>query len=470
MNDEATAREAVFATRFEREVWPLFTRGEGKGCLNCHDAETKSELYLGTDAEGNFRMLLDHGYFSPADPDGLLGRVSSTDPKKRMPKGRLAKAWTGSEVELLRSFASEVTAQLRSSQAADERFPRGLLRPYEGKLAASGSDNQFISYWQLKGKIRTLLEDDWIREGRDLFQENIALFGGADFTERFNESTKASPTFLTGLEMLARDVVGRAYARRKGPFAARPDDLTSPVSMDQPDPPYAAAIDRLYRHLLFRPASADERQAAFELIKRVYAAETEMQKNDFELGFTLVVSDPATGLDSSESLSIPVRAGPNQLFQEFVDQSDVQKEENEPSKPEANTRRRDRRVSGLTAEKTLAGTFQLRPDDPTQVLRLFNAKTVGNVSFAGVRLRPVNSADTNAIIVLAATNRAAQAEGAWKIEERKGLTSFEDENNNKGSSSVTVRLDVPAAGPYEVTLFWRQSAENARAVLVEIAS
>src|SRR4051795_6864915 len=63
-------------TEFERNIWPLLTRGEGDSCVSCHDAETKSELRFFPEARASFQSLLEKGYFAASDPDSLLGRVS----------------------------------------------------------------------------------------------------------------------------------------------------------------------------------------------------------------------------------------------------------------------------------------------------------------------------------------------------------------------------------------------------------
>src|SRR4029077_21066896 len=78
--------------------------------------------------------------------------------------------------------------------------------------------NTFLGFRQLQGKIKTVFHDDWRRDERDRFQENLTQFGGADFVRRFDESTRATPSFLSALEGLARDVATKAFLNGSGPF------------------------------------------------------------------------------------------------------------------------------------------------------------------------------------------------------------------------------------------------------------
>src|SRR5207248_2668421 len=172
---EAARSESLFH-QFEQDIWPLLTRGEGDSCVSCHDSESKSELHLFPDARSNFQMLLEEGYLSAGDPDSLLGRLSSSNPKKRMPKGRAAKPWTTEELGLLGALAARVHSESNATAHLDERFPSALLLPYRGPAAPDCLDNQFISYRQLKAKVNLIFHDQWVRQGRDLFQANIALF------------------------------------------------------------------------------------------------------------------------------------------------------------------------------------------------------------------------------------------------------------------------------------------------------
>ena len=208
--------------KFQKEIYPLLTRGQEDSCVSCHDVDAKSSLKFFGNVTNDFKLLLNDGYFATQGSDTLLGRITTDNPKKRMPKGKSVKPWTAAEVQQLKGFLAELNQYVKIDGQSDELFPAALLTAYAGPVSDS-LDNQFITYRQLRGKIKAIYDDDWMRDGRDRFQENLAMFGGADFKERFNESSKASSSFLTGLEMLARDVTARAYTQKTGPFAGRPD-------------------------------------------------------------------------------------------------------------------------------------------------------------------------------------------------------------------------------------------------------
>jgi len=82
--------QAVLFQRFDKEIWPLLARGGDHSCVGCHDAESSSELHFYPDARSSFVMLLERNYFATNTPDSLLGRLTSTHPKRRMPKGKEA--------------------------------------------------------------------------------------------------------------------------------------------------------------------------------------------------------------------------------------------------------------------------------------------------------------------------------------------------------------------------------------------
>jgi hypothetical protein len=459
----------MFFQRFQAQLWPLLTRGGDHSCVHCHDADNDSDLHFLSDAESSFKMLIEKGYFASATPDSLLGRLTSTHLKKRMPKGKDSQPWSAAEIKLLRDFATDLNREVKMTGRPDEQFPGALLTAYHGPVPPA-LDNQFISYHQLRGKIHTIFHDDWVRGGRDLFQENIALFGGADFKDHFNESTKASATFLTGLAMMARDVAARAYTRQTGPFAGRPAHLASPLTMPVPDTAYQNEITRLYRTVLFRSPTPEETQQAFALLQSVYRHQDELRSSDYEISLQLTVTDAATGLKQARTVSIPVSGESHGLYQEWINEASVPPDEKEPPPDAKPAKRRDRDVSGRSARQKLAGTFWFEPNDPGLGLKISNVDTVGNVSFHALELQPVDAVGTNSLLRITASDPSVQAEGAWKSEDRKGLASLEDENNDKGGSTITVPIKVAKAGRYSVTVSWRQGSDNADSVLVEVVS
>ena len=466
---------------FQSQIWPLLTRGGASSCVECHDAESKSDLHFFSDPASSLAMLKEKGYLSTNEPDSLLGRITSGNPKKRMPKGKRAVAWTPSEVDRLRRFASSF--EPRKSGNEEENFPTALLAPYTGTKPAS-LDNQFITYRQLRGKIEAIFGDDWVRNGRDLFQENLSLFGGADFKTRFNETAKASATFLTGMEMLARDVSSRAYAQRSGPFVGWQDDLPPADEIERPDTRYRARIAQLYQSILFRRPTEAEVTQAFHLIKGVYAARPEIESSDYDLSVELSVRDPATGLASSRVITIPVSGRHRSLYQEWVDETappapDPAAERSDEAAAKAAAeeqkketgRRKEKPVSNRLVKHRLGRSFTFKKGDQEQYFKLHNANSVGNVSFQAIELAHAGRSEGGGWTrTIKASDPEVQADGAWKSRGSGETVSLEDENNAKGNSTVLLPIDVPEDGLYDVTLVWRFNPDNAAAVLTEVSS
>jgi hypothetical protein len=442
--------QAQIAERFQKEIYPLLARESDRqeSCVGCHDVESRSSLVFLGEPGDDFEMLLENGYLALRGPDTLLGRVTSVNHQKRMPKGKAAEPWTSDEIERLKAFLVEVNARAESGERTDERFPASLLRPYKSQ-APESRDNQFITYRQLRGKIKVIFDDDWVRDGKDLFQDNVAMFGGADFKERFDESAQASSAFLTALEMLAKDVSSQAYTRKLGPFAADLYDLPSPLTMDEPDAVYRRAITNLYGAILFRSPSAAELRDSFVLLKSIHREQAVIESGDYELGFELAVVDPSTGLESRRSLVIPVSGDAGGVYQELIDQSAHREPDEGTSK----------------ARQRLARPLRLEAGSGSHRFVIHNAQTVGNVSFAGLELRQPG---TDQILQIHAKDTAVRADGAWKVRQNDGFLSYEDDQLEKGNASITVPLRVPETGDYEVTVLWRGNSNNAANVLTEV--
>lgn len=430
------ADTAALETRFAKEIWPLMSRADA-GCTSCHAVKNASQFLMLTDARGAFQKMLVEGHFDPANRASVVERITTTDKNIKMPPVGM-KQWTPQEAALLTAFAEDVQKKRTASVGKpDEMFPFHLLNRYTGKRPAEGLDNTFLSYRQLKAKVLAIFGDDWRRDDRDLFLENLHLFGGADFVRRFDETTKASPTFLTGVEMMARDVASRAYLSRSGPFANWPASLPSPAAMKAPDAAYTRTIDQLYRKMLFRPATAAERRDAFTFLQSVYRAQSSLAATaPQDLRFSLTVSDQQ-GRKTTQDITIRVTADDHALYQEFVNQ-------NQTSGADEKT---------AIASKTLGGTFTFAPGDTGQKVEISNIGTQGNVSVSGIVLRgPLPSHDEKAVPV---TDPTVRPEGAWRIRTDNGITSYEDNNENKGQSLVSFPVTVTKAGRYEVAISWR---------------
>jgi hypothetical protein len=451
---------AQLEERFTREIWPLLDRANG-GCVSCHNAQNPSQLHFSADGPGgNFKKLLSGSFFEPENPVSLLARVTSPVKEQRMPPPPM-KAWTDDEVGKLRDFVTDLYDKThKSGVKADELFPPELLDPFTGKRVTGGPDNTFLTYRQLRGKIRTVFGDEWQRGERDLFQENIAQFGGADFTRRFDESSKASATYLSALDALGRDVASRAYVASTGPFAGRAETLPSPVAMKTPSPEYQAEITRLYRKMLFRNPTVQEVQQAFGFMKDIYREQQSVAGEDNTLDFELTVED-GSGRRTGKSFRVRTTNEPLGVFQDFLDQSAASEQ------PQA--------------KKKLEGAFTFKPGASEQRFQISNEETSGNVSLAALELKgPLPEGPVKRIEV---TDPSVTLQGAWQRRNGDSFASFEDANNNKGSSRIEIPISVEKEGKYELTVVWRRSgsvqvgrgrraanSENADAVPIEVYS
>jgi hypothetical protein len=426
----------AFAARFAKEIWPLITRKESN-CLACHSTGSMTPLKLFPDAESSFKTLLTDGHLDAENPGSLLARLSAPDRARRMPPAP-NKPWSDAEIQTLRAFSTDLYESLhRSAVKPDEIFPPALLAPYTGPRSAAGPDNTFLTYYQLKGKVKAIFGDDWVRDGRDLFNENIALFGGADFLRRFDESSKASAGFLTGVEMMSRDVASRAYMERTGPVRGFPAALPSPLRMKAPDSLYRREISLLFDRLLFRNPTGAELRDSFRLLQNVYREQSAIASGEQEARFELTVRD-AQGRASAQGFSIRILPGRLGLYQEYVNQN-----EGPP---------------GDLVKKTLNARFTLKAGDAVQRLEVSNRGTSGNVSVEAVELRgPLPSATVKTIPI---TDPSVQAQGAWNLADHGGVKSYEDEDRHKGSSSILIPLKVAQDGSYEVALRWRRSGNG----------
>lgn len=440
-------------SKFRRKIFPLLTHPE-KGCVDCHRTEGTSQLILTGDARQDLQTLLDEQYLKSKGVDTLLKRVLTTHDAKRMPKD--GTPWSPRDIQKLKTFLHFVEDTDAYRGAADERFPSSLLEPYPAKSSAAPSDNQFLSYWQLRNKIRILFEDDWVRGDRDLFAENIALFGGADFKTRFNESQQASATFLTGIEMLSRDVAQQAFDQKRGPFRGW-NISTDPLTTESTST-YRDAIQQLYQHVLYRPATSSEIDSALNLLQNIFALDEVIRARDEELVFQLTITDPQTQWTDTSVIRIPVSGDPLQVRQVLLDQKTPQ--------PEAPASESTQAPSPRSMRRHLLDPITLHPQVESQRLVLHNIHTQRNVSFAGLRIyrdgKPIQSIPVDASQV--------EIEGAWQLVEADGFKSYEDKNQHKGQSSIRVHLNVEQEGEYQIEYLWRADPRNDDKVLVEIFS
>ncbi|MDZ4850281.1 MAG: hypothetical protein SGI77_13435 [Pirellulaceae bacterium] len=443
--DENGPDDAKLHNQFRRKIFPILNDSE-KGCIDCHSNEGTSSLVLTGESIDDFRTLLDEQYLKLKGADTLLSRLTALHEEKRMPKD--AEPWSKKDINRLKAFLHTVEdSEVERGLKADEQFPRSLLSPYRGP-SPSPSEHPFISYWQLKSKIRILFDDNWVRGDRNFFEDNLAMFGGADFKTRFNESSQPSTSFLTGLEMLARDIANVAYERKTGPFRDWQTLPEHPKVGETGGYDYRDAIHQLYERVLYRPATDTELEEAYELLAKVFALEKTIQQRDDELAFELEVTDPETGLHEQKIVRIPVSGDVLNVGQFLIDQT----------------------VSESTPEKSLqkqifAKGVRLDAKTPNQRLVVHNLGTFRNVSFAGVEILD----DEGTVVeTIGIDSPHIEFEGAWQISAENGFKSYEDMNQHKGSSSIRIALRPPKAGKYQLAISYRADVRNANQVLVEL--
>lgn len=450
----------VFSERFAKEVWPVMQ----ENCVSCHGQKNASQLLLLTDGRAAFLKMMGEGFFDADNHASILERVATTDKQLVMPPlsvGKLSRA----QIAVFTRFSEDLKIKRAASGGAnpDEVFPAHLTSAFSGKKQAEGLDNTFVTFRQLRGKIKAIFSDDWVRDDRELFVDNVQAFGGADFVKRFDETAKASPTFLTAADVMSRDVASRAYLTRTGPFAkwdAR--TLASPTSLSAPSPAYKAAINTLYNRMLFRDANSAEIQAAWGFLQAVTKKQNLLaQTAPQDVRFSLTVKD-TDNRQVSEDVFVRVSSDTHALRSEFVDQSrDAMSE------------------TDKTATRTLAGgPYTFAPGDLGQKIVVTNENTHGNVSLVSVTLRgplppegetfPVSDQSSlrkpwwKPVVGLPAektitvSDPQARPEGAWRIKTDNGVTSYEDNNENKGASLVTFPVQVEKAGQYQVDVTWRR--------------
>lgn len=431
--------DARLVERFESEIHTLMTREDKAGCLDCHDMDGDQQMRLSGQPLEDLFHLIDSGWMDQDAPDGLLGRLTSETPGKKMPKGRRAKRWTAEETEKLREFLADLEVEVGALENVDQRFPVSLRLPYSGpeKPATTGP---FLRYSQLRGKVRSLFGAALEQESDRILSENVTLFGGADFKTRFNETSQPTSGYLTGLDQVSRDLCTQAFLNQQGPFAG----------WDSGTSDWMERLRHLYQSFLFRDPTHAEVLDAESLFQRVFAEAQTLRTQDYRFSFEAVVTDAKTGWSASKIFQIPVDA--SHLaggFQQWVDQSSG-------SQVEAghNDQRRQTLNNPLFLEAGVPGRLTLWTDGTRET-----------VSFAGVELRSRNSDWKREIL---ADDPSVSVEGAWKANRRRGYLSFEDEFAEKGRSYVNVALEVDNDGLYDVSLIWRNQEPSERRALVEV--
>ena len=394
---------------FLRELWPVLS----SQCASCHGKKNPSQFLLPTDSHTAFLKLIAEGQFDPDNHSSIVYRVTTTDKNIIMPPQGMHKL-TVAQVTRFDHFGEAVRAQQAATgKKPDEQFPTYLTLPFTGAKKPS-FDNTFITFRQLRGKTLAIFGDDGEREDRNLFVDNAHLFGGADFIKRFDETSKASPTFLSGVELIGRELASKAYLNRTGPFSGFTDATSE-----------REGVTRLWKKLLFREPTASELNEAQAFLKSVAAAQTSLAETaPSDLRFSLAVTDER-GQRVLKELGVSVRSDDHALTTLYVDQE-----------------------AGELPEKEL-GSFSLVPGDTGQRVIISNAESYGNVSVVGIRVK----GDTGEK-VLKVGEPGVLVEGAWKV----SGASAEDNSENKGASQITFPLSVEKPGKYSVSFLWKRAA------------
>ncbi|MBI1387037.1 MAG: hypothetical protein GC154_01140 [bacterium] len=437
---------AAFAARFESEIWPLFNQG-GMNCLTCHASAEQTPVQFGPDGEITFQHLMDRDYFNPENPSSLLAKVSAANPEVRMPP-KPFDAWPESSVQAVKRFSHDFFAKAGAIDARwDERFPPNLLKPYSDQSAtpAATGGNTFLTYYQLRKKIDTIFHDDWRRNERDRFAENIHLFKGADFQLRFNESSTPSASFLTGLDLLGTDVASNAYLNQSGPFEGISLPQQSPLEMDSPDNEYRSAITAIYQRMLFRNPSEAEIAAAFRMMQALYHTDESASGEDYTLSFEVTVTGDA-GIPTTRSLTVDVRNRDQGLYQQAIDLNTSD----------------ERRARVQIGER-----FHFNANDDGQLFTLTNRDTVGHVTFHSLEI--VGQGDT---LTIGLNDSALKMKGPWMFRGRGDNRYLDDDDEHKGECQIEIPIAVKQDGVYEIYLNWMKDdkREYARGALAEVFS
>ncbi len=464
----ATAPWSVETERQLLKQYELFAArlSSVEGCLDCHSSDSATNLKLSGRPLEDLRRLIDEGYLATDGPDTLLERLSTPHPEKRMPKD--GPRWSDESIAQVAELVELLgRIERETGTPADEQFPRSLLSEYP-EPTDQAAPNQFLSYRQLKAKILRLFDDDGVRGDRDLFADNLAALGGADFDTRFNESTEPSAASLSALETLSKHVAERAFRHRTGPFTDWPWATTE--SKDTDSDTLEVAVQHLYQQVLLRPATDTEVATAVELVNSIRDIEPQIAQRDTELWFELLVTDSDTELSATRVIRLPVRGDRLEVQQALVDQrgsnSDGQQILRMMFRPLAD--QLAAKLFGPAKEsgwhRAPIGEIRLGPDT-TGRLELHNLDTYRNVTFAGVELTGL---DDGQVSVMAADDDAVQWQGSWVVQSSAGETFIEDASRHKGLSSITVDLAAQREAHFQVAVLYKADAKNSNRVLVEL--
>ena len=426
-----------FSQRFENEIFPLLASGVS-GCFSCHGENTKTPLQLLADGRQTFLRLLQKQYFDSTNPSSLLAKLTATKESVRMPPAPLP-PMAEERIQIFRTFVHDLVRAIgEPDQPWDERFPDELREPYlDSSFDKRAEGNSFLTFYQLKGKIQTLFGDDWLRHERDMFQENIEMFGGADFYARFNESDKPSARYLAGLDLLGMDVASKSYLNRSGPMAGLPADLPDPMASPAPDERFRETVTHLYQRLLVRDPWEDEIQEAFQMMREICREYETPSDGPSPLDFEVAVTGEA-GVEARRNFTIQVDNTSLALQQAWLNENTDSDE--------------------TWSRWTMPSTFHFQVRDTEQRVILSNRDTLGTVSFAGIEIKGPLPNENSRFIGL--DDSSIKLRGPWNLQEHEGAKVIHDGNEQKGECSVEVPIAVEQDGEYALTVQWYEPSNR----------
>lgn len=106
------ADRAAFAERFEKEVWPMLSKGGKESCIGCHAVgkNNVTTLRFSGDARKDYAKILKEGYLIKGDAGSVLERIKTTRADRKMPPGKRDRV-PAEEIQILERFINDMDAK-----------------------------------------------------------------------------------------------------------------------------------------------------------------------------------------------------------------------------------------------------------------------------------------------------------------------------------------------------------------------
>ncbi|MDE0625550.1 MAG: hypothetical protein OXH99_04055 [Bryobacterales bacterium] len=453
-----------YAERFRDEIYPLLADGAG-ACTACHHAESSQLFQVLSSPGATFSLLLERGLLDPSDPMAVPGRVATTDMELRMPK---AGALADGDIEAIAEFSRGLQDALgRHGGSADvphdERFPDGLLLPYDGEEQSERAQRR-LSYYQLRHSLASIFGADWLASsGTDPFEHKARAFGGADFRSSFDQSRTLTASYLSAMQEVSREV-GRRFV--SAPRNVLFEDFDPEVYAHRSPRAAASNVRTLYRRILFAEPSQGEVRRALQLVREL------QRRTDTRriVRFTMSVED-ADGRRARRDVDVSFSAADASVSRHIVDQS--------------------RAPAGDPWVRVGNAPFRFESANPDHFVRL--AARPGNhvTAFDAVKLvRSGGGEGSPESVVLDNLDPECALSGEWEPVEKEGERSraggpkrkydmdlhvigsnhLESRSVDNRLATATVALRIPEDGDYDIYLSWPRIPRLSDAVLVEVHS